>query len=195
MLVTLAELKDYLGDAPASSADSLLTEILANVQSIFEAETGRVAGAYQAAGTARTEVRDGTGTNELYLSYPVAALTSVKLGFDSAVPDETLTVSDKKVIVFSSTSRRISRTDGGTFGKQGQPRYVEVVYDYGSDLPDSAKLGIKSVCATAYRRRGSEDVKSETVGSFYSRTVLDDITKSDPFWQMAVGASFRMSIA
>lgn len=194
-LVTLAELKDYLGDAPASADDSLLTELISNISSIFEAETGRVPGAYIAAGTARTEVKDGTGTADLYLDYPVTTLTSVKLGFDPAIPDETLTVSSKLVIVYSSTSRRISRTDGGKFGTPGQPRYVQVVYDYGADLPDTAKLGIKSVCATAYRRRGAEDVKSETVGSFYSRTMIDDITATDPFWQMAVGASLRMSIA
>lgn len=194
-LVTLPELKDYLGDAPASAADAVLTELLSNVQSIFESETGRSPGSYIAAGTARTEVKDGTGSCNLYLDYPVTALTSVKLGYNPSVPDETLDVSSKLVIVWSSDSRRISRTDGGRFGKPGQARYVQVVYDYGADLPESAKLAIKSVCATAYRRRGSEEVKSETVGNFYSRTMIDEISSVDPFWQTAVQNNLRVAIA
>lgn len=194
-LVSLPEVKLYIGDAPASADDALLTEIIANVQSVFEAETGRSPGTYVAAGTARTEYRDGNGSCHLYLDYPVVALTSVKLGFDPAVPDETLTVSDKKVIVFSSDSRRLSRTDGGKFGIAGQPRYVQVVYDYGADLPDSAKLAIKSVVAQAYRRRGSEEVKSETIGSFYSRTMIDELATLDPFWQIAVNNNRRLGVA
>jgi hypothetical protein len=194
-LVTLPELKDYLGDAPASSADSLLTELISNVQSVFEAETGHSPGSFIAAGTGRTEYKDGTGSANLYVDYPVSALTSVKLGYDPASPDETLDVTSKLVIVFSSDSRRLSRTDGGRFGKPGQARYVQVVYDNGSDLPDSAKLAIKSVCATAYRRRGSEEVKSETVGNFYSVTMIEQISAADPFWQTAVQNNRRVAIA
>ena len=194
-LVTLGELKDYLGDAPASSDDSLLTELLANTQSLFEVATGHSAGSFVAAGTGRTETRDGTGSSDLYLNYPVTSLTSVKLGFDPSNPDETLDVTNKLVINWASGERRISRVDGGRFGWAGMSRYVQVVYDYGSDLPDAAKLGIKSVAATAYRRRGSEDVKQEMVGNFYSRTLVDQITQTDPFWQMAVAACQRVVVA
>jgi hypothetical protein len=136
-LVTLAELKDYLGDAPASSADSLLTELISNVQSVFEAETGHSPGSFIAAGTGRTEVKDGTGSANLYLDYPVAALTSVKLGYDPASPDETLDVTSKLVIVFSSDSRRIS-TDRWRKVREARPVSLrQVVYDNGADLPDS----------------------------------------------------------
>jgi hypothetical protein len=193
--VTLAELKEYIGDAPDSADDSLLTELLENVKALFESETGRAVGAYKDAGTARTEVKDGTGTADLYLDYPVSALTSVILGFDPTKPDETLVVSDKTVINFATDSRRISRTDGGTFGRTGQSRIVQVVYNFGADLPDSAKLGIKSVCAIAYRRRGSEEVKSESVGAFYSRTLVEDIAQFDPFWQAAIAVNRRLVIA
>jgi hypothetical protein len=194
-LITLSELKDYLGDAPASQDDSLLTELIDNVSALFESETGRTPGAYQAGGTARTETHNGKGSADLWLDYPVTNLTSVKIGFDPANPDETLNVSDKQVINWATTSRRISRVDGGRFGIEGQSRVVQVVYDYGSDLPDSAKLGIKSVCAVAYRRRGSEEVKSESVGAFYSRTMLEKIADSDPFWEKAVANNLRVAIA
>lgn len=193
--VTVDELKEYLGDAPASADDSLLTEILENVKALFESETGRSVGAYQAGGTARTEILDGTGSPDLYLEYPIAALTSIVLGYNAGTPDETLTISDPLVVNYAVGSRRISRVDGGRFGRPGQSRYVKVVYDFQADLPDSAKLGIKSVAATAYRRRGSEEVKSETVGAFYSRTMVDTIATTDPFWQLAVTANRRVWIA
>jgi hypothetical protein len=194
-LITLPELKDYIGDAPASSDDSLLTELINNVSALFESETGHSPGSYQAAGTARTELHTGTGSSDLWLDYTVSALTSVKIGFDPAIPDETLNVSDKQVINWATSSRRISRVDGGRFGIQGQSRVVQVVYDYGADLPDSAKLGIKSVCAVAYRRRGSEEVKSESVGAFYSRTLVESVADADPFWQAAIAINRRLVIA
>jgi hypothetical protein len=191
VLVTLAELKTYLGDAPASSDDTLLGGLIDDVEALFASETGRALSTFQAAGSARTEVHDGTGSSVLWLDYPIVTLTSVKLGYDASVPDETLTIADKNVLVYAAGERRLMRTDGGRFGRAGQPRYVQVVYDFGADLPDSANLAIKSVVATAYRRRGSEAEKSETLGSFYSHTMVDDVAAVDPFWAMGVDASRR----
>lgn len=195
LIVQLPELKDYLGDAPASSDDAVLTNILSDVQALFEAQAGRSAGSFIDAGTARTEVKDGTGSPDLYLDYPVTSLTSVKLGYDSSAPDETLDVSNKLIVNWAAGSRRIARVDGGRFGYPGQSRYVTVVYNNAADIPDSARLGIKSVAAKAYRRKGSEEVKSETVGNFYSVTMLEEIMSADEFWQAAVSASTRYSLA
>lgn len=194
-LVTLTELKTYLGDAPASADDTLLQALLDHVQALFETETGRQVVGYIAAGSGRTEVHDGTGSRELYLDYPIVTLTSVKLGYDPASPDETLTISDKNVLVYGTGARRITRTDGGQFGRAGQPRYVQIVYDHAGDLPESAKLAIKSVASSAYRRRGSEELQSETVGNFYSRTMLEEVATADPFWQLGVAANRLVTIA
>jgi hypothetical protein len=194
-LVTLAELKTYLGDAPASADDALLNALLDDVEALFESATLRAPGCYTAAAVGRTEVRDGTGSSRLYLTYPIAAITSIKLGYDPAAPTETLSPTNKNVVVYGVGSRIITRTDGGRFGTVRQPRYVQVVYDHQGDLPANARLAIKSVCATAYRRRGSEDVKSETTGSFYSHTMIEDIAASDPFWTTAVEANMPVVIA
>ena len=191
VLVSLAELKDYLGEVPAFEDDNVLEGLIDGVESLFASETGRTLGSYQGAGLARTEVHDGTGSRDLFLDYPITALTSVKLGHDVAVPDETLTIADRNVIVYGAGQRRITRTDGGTFGRDRHPRYVHVVYDFGADLPDNALLAIKSVAALAYRRRGSEAEKSETLGSFYSHTLVDEIATTDPFWRSAVIANAR----
>lgn len=191
-LVTLDELKLYLGDAPASSDDVLLQALLDDIEAFFESATLRAPGYYTAAATGRTEVHDGTGSKRLYLDYPIDVLTSVKLGHDSAAPLETLNVADKSVIVWGQGSRVISRVARwGRFGCVGDPRYVEVVYDHLGNLPEDAKLAIKSVASSVYRNRGSEGMKSETVGSFYSYT-REDITAataSDPFWAAAVAAN------
>lgn len=194
-LVTLADFKTYLIDAPAAADDVILQALLDHVEALFESATLRTPGSYTAAATAQTAVLDGTGSSRLYLPYPIAALTSIKLGYDSASPDETLAVANKAVVVYGVGSRVITRTDGGQFGTVGQPRYVQVVYDHQGSLPEDARLAIKSVAANAYRRRGSEDVKSETEGSFYSHTMVEDVAASDPFWKMAVAANMTMVLA
>lgn len=194
-LVTLPELKTHLGDAPPSDDDALLADLLDDVEALFESATLRAPGSYTAAATGRTEVLDGTGSTRLYLPYPIAVLTSIKLGYDPAAPTETLAVANKAVVVYGVGSRVITRTDGGKFGTVGQPRYVQVVYDHQGNLPENARMAIKSVAALAYRRRGSEDVKSETEGSFYSHTMIEDIAASDPFWKMAVEANTPVVLA
>lgn len=192
VLVSLAELKTYLGDAPASADDALLTQLIDDVEALFASETGRAVGDYVASGE-RTEVHAGTGSATLYLDYPLAedGLVSVSLGYDASSPDETLAVTDKAVLVYGEGSRVITRVDGGTFGRVGQARFIEVVYDHLGDRPTSAELAIKSVAAMAYRRRGSEAEKSETLGSFYSHTMVNSAAVDDPFWRSAVAANAR----
>jgi hypothetical protein len=193
-LVTLAELTAYLGDAPAAD-ETVLERLLEDVEALFEAATLRPAGSYAAAATARTEVLDGTGSARLYLAYPIVAVTSIKLGYDPATPDETLDPTNKLVVVFGVGSRVITRTDGGKFGTVRQARFVQVVYDHAGDLPENAKLAIKSVAATAYRRRGSEEAQSETIGGFYDRTMLENVAVNDPFWPTAVAANTPVVLA
>lgn len=191
VLVTLAELKTYLGDAPATADDVLLGALLDDVEALFASETGRTITSFMAAGSARVEVLDGSNSHDLYVDYPITALTSITLGYNAGAPDETLSVADKNVLVYAVGGRKISRTDGGTWGRFGRSRYVTVTYDYAADLAPSAKLAIKSVAAQAYRRRGSEDVKSETLGSFYSHTMVADVAADDPYWPKAVAANAR----
>jgi hypothetical protein len=184
-LVTLAELKVYLGDAPASADDALLTALLDDVEALFESATLRAPGFYTAAATGVTEYLDGTGCKRLYLTYPIDVLTSITLGYATT---ETLDLTSRSAVVYGQGSRVVTRTDGGWFGCVGQARYVAVVYDHLGNLPADAQLAIKSVVSSVYRNRGSEGMKSETVGSFYSYT-RDDLataTATDPFWQQAV---------
>jgi hypothetical protein len=196
-LVTLAELKAYITPAPDASNDALLQELLDNVQALFEAECGRQIVGFIAADTGRVEVHDGDGSSDIWLDYPIAALTSITLGYDPADPDETLDVANKKVLVFGVGERRISRVDCGTFGRFADiaRRYVQIVYDHQGDLPETGKLAIKSVVATVYARRGTETMRSETIGNFYTRTLasaVQDVVLQDPYWRIGVNASRLM---
>lgn len=189
--VDLADLKTFLGDAPASSDDVLLQDLLDEIEALFLNECGR---SESTAPGDVVEVLDGTGTAGLYLEFPIAedGLTSVKLGYNSASPDETLAVTDKSILVYGEGSRVVRRTDGGTFGRGGEPRYVTVEYEHQGDEVSGAELAIKRACALVYRQRGSEDVSDETVGSFYSRTMAKfgrDFVGDDPIWRMAVAAN------
>jgi hypothetical protein len=194
-LVSLADLKTYLGDAPASSDDGLLTDLLDSVEAMLERASGREVGAFREAEDERTEVLDGTGSCDLYLEYPIRTVASIKLGFNVSSPVETLDPADKTVIVYGAGSRRISRVDGGTFGRVGSPRYVQVVYASRDDIPDDARLAVMSVCARAYRRRGSEEAKSETTGAYSLTSLAEAAIADDPFWAAAVGNNTRLSLA
>lgn len=200
-IVSLAELKSYLtanGAAPAPADDTVLNALLNDVEALYESATLRAPGYYRDADEC-IEVHDGTGSTRLYLAYPLAedGLIAVTLGYNSAAPTETLNVADRSVLVYGEGSRCISRVDGGKFGRVGQPRYVEVEYEHLGNLPEDAKLPIMEVVASVYRNRGSEGMKSETVGSFYSYT-RDDVqaaSAANVHWQLAVAGNTPAVIA
>jgi hypothetical protein len=60
VFVSLAELKTYLGDAPASD-DALLTQLIDDVEALFASETGRSLDSFADANDV-VEVLDGTGS-------------------------------------------------------------------------------------------------------------------------------------
>lgn len=198
-IVTLAELKTYLtvaGDAPPAGDDPVLTALIDNVEAVFAGECGRDVSSFIDADS-QVEVKDGTGTARLFLDHPIDTLTSVKLGYNSSAPDETLSPTNKTVLVWGQGSRVITRVDGGKFGKAGWPRYVEVAYDNLADIPENAKLAIMEVVASIYANRGSEGMKSETLGSFYTyaRDETLTIAGTSSTWQAAVAANIRLVVA
>jgi hypothetical protein len=175
--VSPTELKRFLG-VSSSTDDTLLQEILDSVEGLFLEETNRIGRPFLAAATEnRAEVRDGTGSHVLTLDYPIGDVDSIKLGYDSANPDETLDPDDVDEVVWVAGKRTIERVDGGTWGAYGAPRYVHVQYDTGTDVPDAVKLAIKRMAAVVYRQLGSEGSTRESVQGF-SR----ELAETDPFW-------------
>ena len=186
-IVSIEEMLDYLGETPTAADELLLSALLDNVEALYERATLRDVGFYQAADTGVTEVLDGTGSPRLYLSYPIAAITSISLGYAA---DEALNVSDPAAVAYAVGSRVVVRTDGGGFGKARQPRYVHVVYDHMGNVPVDAKLPIMEVVASIYRGRGSEGMKSETIGDYsYTRGDLQSVSDSNMLWQLSVAVN------
>ncbi len=191
-LVSLTDLKTFL-EISVSTDDALLTDLLEHAEGLFEASTGRKSVPFTAAATARSEVKDGTGSTMLYLDYAIADVTSISLGFDSSDFVETLDPDDADVVVWGVGSRIIQRVDGGRFGSAGSPRYVTVVYNHQADLPQEAQIAIKRLVSQVYRQRGSEDATREEIGN-YTRT-LSKLMDTDPIWEAAVTANRRMALA
>jgi hypothetical protein len=198
-LVTLAELKLYLGiDTLVTTDDALLTALLDDVEALFESATLRPPGFYTAGDTI-TETLSGTGTPNLWVSYPIAVdgLVSVTLGYGTST--ETVDLAN---LVYGEGSRCLTRTDGGVFGSVSQRRYVTVEYEHADALAADAKLAVMSVVKSVYDNRGSGSgttagMKSETIGSFYSYT-RDDVSAAiavDSFWQQAVESNRPVVIA
>ena len=187
-LVSLADLQTFL-ELSSGTDDDLLTDLLDHAEGLFESETGRKDAPFVTSGSARSEVRDGTGSAEIYLDYPISDVTSISLGFDSSNFEETLDPADPDIVVWGAGSRKIERVDGGVFGRLGKPRYLTIVYDFQADLPEEAQLAIKRVVAQIYRQRGSEDADREQIGSYIRK--LTNLVDTDPLWRRAVEGNRR----
>lgn len=158
-LVTYANLKDYL-QLPNDAQQTPITALLERVEGALETDCGREAAPFLDTQSGVTEWRDGTGTRRLRLLYPIAVLTTVELGRDSANPEDTLDVADVDVLSFTVGSERLMRTDGGKFGVYRSPRFVRVVYDAAAFLPELAKDAVMDVAAGRVRQFGAEGFKS-----------------------------------
>jgi hypothetical protein len=187
-LVNVADLKTFL-EITGSDDDALLGDLLDHAEGLFESETGRKDAPFTAADTARSEVKDGTGSAELYLDYPISDVTSISIGFDSSDFEDTLDPDDPDIVVWGAGSRKIERVDGGIFGRLGKPRYLTIVYDFQADLPEEAQLAIKRVVGQIYWQRGSEDADREQIGSYMRK--LSNLVDTDPLWRRAVEGNRR----
>ncbi len=183
-LVTVAEQQTFLNVGSTIDTD-LLTALIEEVQALFEAACNRAERPFAATAT-RTEVKAGTGSRSLFLDYPITSITSVKLGYDPATPDETLDATDRAVLVFGAGSEQLVRVDGGTFGELDQPRYVQVVYVTADHFPAAARMAVLRGVAVVYRQRGSEDARAERIGGYSAD--LAKLLEDQPEWQAGVAA-------
>ena len=188
-LVSLPAFDTFLGGSVAAE-NGLRQQLLDNVEALFLQETGRSGSAFAVVSDGRIEVLSGTGTASLFLDYPIADVTDIKLGFDTGAPDETLDPDDKDVVIWRVGSTQITRVDGGVWGRFGLPAYCHITYDTQADLPADASLAVISVAATIYRQRGAEDASSETIGG--QTSTLRKVSEDDPLWQRAVSNHTRL---
>lgn len=172
-LLDVPAIKAFLG-ITGNADDALLEQLSEGLEGLLERETGRVF----AAGMSVTETQNGTGRRVLYSDRPVSSLTSVVIGQNPSIPDETLVVGPTVVVTDAKLPRRLVRVDGGVF-----PRgiaNVRLVYDSADNLPADCRLALQEAIALVYRRRGSEDAAIEATGTF-SHTLVQEL-RHLPTW-------------
>lgn len=182
MLVTQADISAYREVDTVGDGD-LLEALIEQVEAVFLRTVGRADRPFQPKQPDRVEVLDGTGGRDLFTQYPIEAVSSITLGYASPW-DETLDPADPTVVVFKVGTRRISRTDGGTFGCVGQPLYVRVTYDAAADEPEDVKLAITRVVDALWRESGSGEATSDR--ELPDAADLPLVADRDPFWQAAI---------
>lgn len=189
-LVPLPDVVKFCGIGSTEDNVAFIEAIAIQVESWFLAECHRTGRPFQVAQPARTEVRDSSGGPVLFTDYPMAAVTSLKLGYDPAAPEETIDPADRTKVVWGAGDRRIARVDGRWFGCLGRPRYVEIVYDAQDDLPEDAKLAILRVTAAVFRE---SDVGEATVERKVDETLaeLPRVADRDFVWRQAVAAHWE----
>jgi hypothetical protein len=191
-LVTYDEQQQYL-DIPVGADKELIEDLIAETQALFEKEAGRSHAPFGAAQTGRIEIHPGdAGSSILTLDYPIATITSIGVGRDVAVPDETITPADTTTVVWTVGSRELYRVDGG-YWRGWYPTWVKVVYNTVADQPADAKLAVKRLVAGVYNQRGAEGLSTAQRGS-RSLSVTAGfamLADKDPLWQMAVAAHRR----
>ena len=185
---------EFLASLGNPEPSDLTTAALDSAEAMFEAECGRV---FFGPKNARVEVHDGTGSYLLYLEFPVNALTSVKLGYNPSLPDETLPVNDKSLLNWAVGSDRLMRLDG-RFGWFRQPNYVQVTYDSQSNITDSARAAVKAAGKLIYN--GALGGTGERVGAYsvdQAGGILKTALETNDVWQIGVAAnrSYRAIVA
>jgi hypothetical protein len=140
---------------------------------------------FGAAGVITDEPHNGTGLPHLWLDQPVATLTAIKIGRDLATPSLTLDVADPDVVLVDARfPRRIVRPLGATFPRG--TRNVHVTYTALDHRPADAAMALKEAVAFVWRRRGSEEARTEKIGT-YVREISNAFMRL-PMWKAYVNA-------
>jgi hypothetical protein len=192
-LVSLTEFQQFLG-VPDGKDQELLDLLLKGSIKLFERLCDRVSSPFSAeVQSGIVEVHSGTGSDLLALNYPIATVTTIKLGHNVSAPVEMLTPADTNQVVWAADSRFIYRVDGKWWGDYGRRRYVHVTYDAAIDAPEDAKVAVMRPAAQIYRMRGSEDASSFSA-SGYSQTMAQ-MAAEDPLFVAAIQSHRRVAFA
>lgn len=182
VLVTVAQLKSYLR-YDKTDQDTELQAILDAVEELLADLTDQT---FAAAGPVTDENYSGDGTNVLLLRRPASSVTSVKVSAARTPNNPDVTIPASDLVIDPGNKRRLIRFQGGSF-----PRGVLnlfVTYQAADNLPEIAKQAVKQAAAFIHRRRGSEHVRSQSLGDLGSQVLVEEAQSlwSQPFWRAAV---------
>ena len=182
-LATLAQAIAFIGDSAAGDqgAGGVIDTLLTELEALMQRETGRL---FLPAATGLVETVDGTGQKYVYVSRPVAALTTIIIGLNFAQPWDSLNCADPDVVIVNPTfPRRIDRRDGAVFWR-GHGN-VQVTYNAAAYLPADCTAALLEAVAFVYRRRGSEDVTAQYIFRTMNQTMRQGLDEL-PLWDRVV---------
>lgn len=189
VLVSDTDAYNHLGLTQAvDDPNGIVPLIRDSIEQILSMDTNRT---YQQAGTVVDETYDGYGSKTMYVNKPVNVLNNLKFRYGvDALTDYVVDV--VTYCVYTVGKRRIVlRTLTGSPGvvfPEGKLNIL-VSYDYLADIPPIAALAVKEALAATWRHIGSEDSRSEQIGTYQHvlKRSLDEL----PIWSKAVPLLFN----
>lgn len=164
-LLTLADLKAYLR-YDKTDQDGPLQAILDAVEDYLEDLTDQVFGA---SGTVTDEVHSGECRTSLMLRRPASAVTAINISrsSDPASVDDTIPVADVRIDPVNS--QRLVRHSNGVFPTGIYNLFI--TYTAAANLPAVAIEAVKEAAALVHRIRGTEHLRSQSLGDLGSEVM------------------------
>ncbi len=178
-LVEVIDQLEYMKlEADHKDAGVVLALILA-AENLLEQRTDRIFGPEE---TVTDETHDGQGLPFLHTLRNIKTVTTLVI----VRPDDDTTIEyDYDVnndLTWVEGKRRIT---SHTIAFPRRVDNIKVTYVAQEDTPELAKQAVRELVANMYRRRGSEDARSEHIGSF-EHVLIRDIERESIIWQYAV---------
>ena len=172
-MISVADLKVWLGiDSGTTTYDDLLGDLEERAVAMLQRATNRYFGAV----ASTTEYLVGRGTASLWLAeVPAAIPATVTERYAPGSDEATITAADDDGYVLRSSDRdaRLVRKDGLVWSDGYE---YEATYDRGyaaGSEPGDVRQAMIDIVTRAFKRRGSEGLKSESIGG-YAYTLADD---------------------
>lgn len=109
------------------------------------------------------EVTNGEGTRKVFTKHPIESITSINIRYGVYEEPEYYGIDILDGVSFRDGERRIySRNVPFPRGVDN----VYITYDTKADLPELAKQAVREAVAATFRKIGSEDNRSERVGTY-----------------------------
>lgn len=180
MLVNDADIYAYLDEDVADDPSGALLIIRDSVEELLAQETSCIFGPEEAI---VDDPYDGQDSNLMYLRRPIKTIEAIKFRYiQEALTDQYFNLDLTNYVTFQVGKRRIhSRAYKFPCGYNN----VLVSYTASEFLPKIAVQAVKEATAMLYRTIGSEDARSEQMGSF--QHVLKRKVDESLLWQQAVG--------
>lgn len=159
-LVEDAEIYAFLKVEIEDDPQGVVLSIRDSIEDLLATMTSRIFGPEE---VIANEAYDGYGSSILYIKRPLKVLTAITFRYDAPFTENDYNVVLAEQATWRVGSRRITlRSLRFPCGMDN----ILISYTAQADQPELAKQAVREATAVVYRRRGSEDARSEQIGTF-----------------------------